>query len=196
VDIRRLDLAQLRGAIGLVPQDPVLFAGTVADNVRYGQANADAEDVNAALVDANALEFVMDLPDGLATALGEAGVGLSGGQRQRLAIARALITRPSLLLMDEATSALDAHSEDLIRNTIADLGGRCTVLIIAHRLSTVVQADRIVVLDGGRLVAQGNHADLVERSPLYREFAEIQFGAFGSGGEASRVRTETGRGGA
>jgi ATP-binding cassette subfamily B protein len=196
VDIRRLDLAQLRGAIGLVPQDPVLFAGTVADNVRYGQANADAEDVNAALVDANALEFVMDLPDGLATALGEAGVGLSGGQRQRLAIARALITRPSLLLMDEATSALDAHSEDLIRNTIADLGGRCTVLIIAHRLSTVVQADRIVVLDGGRLVAQGNHADLVESSPLYREFAEIQFGAFGSGGEASRVRTETGRGGA
>jgi ATP-binding cassette subfamily B protein len=95
--------------------------------------------------------------------------------------------------MDEATSALDAQSEDLIRNTIAALGGRCTVLIIAHRLSTVVQADRIVVLDGGRLVAEGNHAELLERSPLYREFAEIQLGAFGNGGEASKARTEVGR---
>lgn len=196
VDIRRLDLAQLRNAIGLVPQDPVLFAGTVADNVRYGRADADAADVHAALADANALEFVMSLPDGLATSLGESGVGLSGGQRQRLAIARALVTRPSILLMDEATSALDAQSEDLIRSTIAALGGRCTVLIIAHRLSTVVRADRIVVLDGGRLVAEGNHAELVERSPLYREFAEIQLGAFGNGGEASKARIETGRAGA
>ena len=196
VDIRQLDLAQLRDAIGLVPQDPVLFAGTVADNVRYGRADAAAEAVKAALVDANALEFVMDLPDALSTPLGESGVGLSGGQRQRLAIARALVTKPSVLLMDEATSALDAQSEDLIRNTIAGLGGRCTVLIIAHRLSTVIQADRILVLDGGRLLAEGNHVDLLERSPLYREFAEIQLGAFGGDVGAPRARSESWRAGA
>ena len=196
VDIRQLDPAQLRDAVGLVPQDPVLFAGTVADNVRYGRADAAEEVVTAALADANALEFVMDLPDALATPLGESGVGLSGGQRQRLAIARALVTQPSVLLMDEATSALDAQSEDLIRNTIAALGGRCTVLIIAHRLSTVIRADRIVVLDGGRLVAEGSHADLLERSPLYREFAEIQLGAFSGDGGAPQVRSEGSRAGA
>lgn len=178
IDVRLLNPTDLRGTIGLVPQDPLLFAGSVADNVRYGAPDATEESVRGALEDANALEFVAALPGGLDTRLGESGVGLSGGQRQRLAIARALVTSPSVLLMDEATSALDAHSEELIRSTLVSLARRCTVMIIAHRLSTVIQADRIVVLDGGRVVAQGAHMELLEHSPLYREFAEIQLKGF------------------
>jgi ATP-binding cassette subfamily B protein len=174
VDLRRCTLQQLRRQMALVPQDPVLFAGSVLQNVRYGDAQASEADVRAALTAAGAASFVDAFPDGLATRIGEAGVGLSGGQRQRLAIARALLTRPRLLLLDEATSALDAQSEEAIRQTLRNLHGRTTVLIIAHRLSTVVAADRIVVLDAGRVVAQGRHDELLNASPLYREFAEIQ----------------------
>ncbi len=174
IDLRRCTLHELRRQMALVPQDPVLFAGTVLDNIRYGDVHASKVAVDAALTAAGAASFVDAFPDGVATRVGEGGVGLSGGQRQRLAIARALLTRPRLLLLDEATSALDAQSEEAIRQTLRDLHGHTTVLIIAHRLSTVVAADRIVVIDAGRVVAQGRHDELLNASPLYREFAEIQ----------------------
>jgi ATP-binding cassette subfamily B protein len=177
VDVRHCTLQTVRDQIGWVPQDPVLFAGSVLDNVRYGDASASDERVREALSAAGAATFVDAFPDGLATHIGEAGVGLSGGQRQRLAIARALLKRPRLLLLDEATSALDAQSEEAIRATVRALRGRTTVLIIAHRLSTVVEADRIVVLDAGRVVAEGAHEELLARSPLYREYAQIQLAA-------------------
>lgn len=177
VDLRDCALEDVRGQIAFVPQDPILFSGSIADNLRYGAPAASDAELQHALAEAHADTFVGQLPDGLATIIGEDGVGLSGGQRQRLAIARALLNRPRLLLMDEATSALDAQSEEAIRGTLRDLRGRCSVLIIAHRLSTVVEADRIVVLDGGRVVGSGNHQALLRESPLYREFAEIQLTA-------------------
>jgi ATP-binding cassette subfamily B protein len=149
----------------------------VVDNLRYGDADASEAAVRDALNAAGALTFVEAFPDGLATRVGEGGVGLSGGQRQRLAIARAILTKPRLLLLDEATSALDAQSEEAIRRTLRTLRGHTTVLIIAHRLSTVVEADRIVVLEAGRVVAQGPHEELLSTSPLYREYAEIQLAA-------------------
>ena len=174
VDARHLSLETLRRQIAFVPQNPVLFAGTVRDNVRYGDADAEDARVLAALRAAHATEFVEALADGLDTVVGEDGQGLSGGQRQRLAIARALLPEPRILLMDEATSALDARSEQAIRQTIAELRGRCTILIVAHRLSTVAHADRIVVLAEGRIVAEGTHEDLLRENGLYRDFAEIQ----------------------
>ncbi len=174
IDLRRCSLRDLRHQVGFVPQDPVLFAGNVLENLRYGEPDADDAAVRAALAAAGALTFVDGFPDGLATRIGEGGVGLSGGQRQRLAIARALIKQPRLLLLDEATSALDAQSEEAIRATVRALRGRTTVLIIAHRLSTVIDADRIVVLDAGVVVAEGSHDELLNTSPLYREYAQIQ----------------------
>jgi len=175
IDLRQCGLHELRAQVAFVPQDPVLFSGPIADNVRYGVLDADDEAVGDALRAAHAQTFVSALPNGAGTQVGEDGVGLSGGQRQRLAIARALLRRPRLLLMDEATSALDAQSEEEIRRTLRGLHGRCSVIIIAHRLSTVVEADRIVVIDGGRVVGEGSHETLLEGNPLYREFAEIQF---------------------
>jgi ATP-binding cassette subfamily B protein len=174
VDLRQYTLAELRHQMGLVPQDPMLFAGSVLDNVRYGNPDAGEQAVRDALEAAGALGFVTGFPDGLQTRIGEGGVGLSGGQRQRLAIARALLTKPRLLLLDEVTSALDAQSEEAIRRTVRALHGRTTVLIIAHRLSTVIDADRIVVLDGGRVIDEGIHENLLLTSALYREYAEIQ----------------------
>ncbi|MCZ6887669.1 MAG: ABC transporter transmembrane domain-containing protein [Gammaproteobacteria bacterium] len=174
VPARDLALDALRESIGVVPQDPTLFAGTLRDNLTYGDPDADEASCEDALRAAHALEFIEALPEGLTTRVGEDGQGLSGGQRQRLAIARAMLVRPSILLMDEVTSALDAHSEDAIRETLAGLKGKCTVVIIAHRLSTVVQADRILVLDGGRIVGAGTHQELLSSNVLYKEFAEIQ----------------------
>lgn len=174
VDLRRCALRDVRRQIGFVPQDPVLFAGSVLDNLRYGAPDADEVAVRDALAAAGALAFVDAFPDGMATRVGEAGVGLSGGQRQRLAIARALLKQPRLLLLDEATSALDAQSEEAIRATVRTLRGRTTVLIIAHRLSTVIEADRIIVLEGGTVVAEGSHEQLLSTSALYREYAQIQ----------------------
>ena len=176
LDIRRLDLVALRRAIGLVAQEPVLFSGSVADNLRYGDAEADLGTLRVAAQDASALAFIEALPQGFDTPLGPGGVQLSGGQRQRLAIARALLKNPAVLLLDEATSALDAESERLVQQALDRLMVGRTSIVIAHRLATVIAADRLLVLDGGRLVAAGTHAELITNSPLYRHLAALQFG--------------------
>ncbi len=169
-DLRRSDV---RKRIGFVPQDPVLFAGSLRSNVLYGNPNATEAQLQNALRLAHAA-FVDDLPDGLDTQVGEGGVGLSGGQKQRLAIARALVTDPAILLLDEVTSALDAESEYAIRRSMEEIKGRCSVLVIAHRLSTARQADRILVLDNGSLVAAGGHEALTRSNDLYARFARLQ----------------------
>lgn len=172
-----LKLADVRGCVGYVPQDPVMFSGTLRDNLTYARADASQAQIEEAMRVANAYDFVMQLPDKLDTRVGEDGVGLSGGQRQRLAIARALLSAPSILLLDEATSALDADSEHQIRQSIERLKGQMTIMVIAHRLSTVRQANRILVLEGGQLVDAGSHEELLTSSPLYARFAKMQFAA-------------------
>ncbi|MGY6565469.1 ABC transporter transmembrane domain-containing protein [Halomonas sp. KM-1] len=176
IDLRECDPKALRAGMGLVAQEPVLFTGTVADNLRYGKPDATVDELRAAARDANALGFVEALPHGFDTELGPGGVQLSGGQRQRLAIARALLKDPSVLLLDEATSALDAESERLVQQALDRLMVGRTSLVIAHRLATVTAADRLLVFDEGHLVAAGRHGELLERSPLYRHLAELQFG--------------------
>ncbi|WFM72730.1 ABC transporter transmembrane domain-containing protein [Halomonas sp. CKK8] len=176
LDLRDLDPRELRHALGLVAQEPVLFSGSVAENLRFGRPTASLDELRRAAGDANALGFIEALPRGFDTSLGPGGVQLSGGQRQRLAIARALLKAPRVLLLDEATSALDAESERLVQQALDRLMVGRTSLVIAHRLATVVAADRLLVLDNGRLVASGRHDELLEASPLYRHLAELQFG--------------------
>ncbi|TAL71494.1 MAG: ATP-binding cassette domain-containing protein [Rhodanobacter sp.] len=175
VDLRAIALPALRGAIALVPQETAIFAGSAADNIRFGRAEASDADVVAAAQAAEADDFIAALPDGYAAELGERGTRLSGGQRQRIAIARAILRDAPLLLLDEATSALDAQSEAAIQQALARLEHGRTTLVIAHRLATVQRADRIVVLDGGRIVAQGTHASLLAEDGLYAELARLQF---------------------
>ncbi|MGM0823459.1 MAG: ABC transporter transmembrane domain-containing protein [Pseudomonadota bacterium] len=175
-DIRTLDLVALRSVMGLVAQAPVLFSGTVAENLRYGDPRASSEKLRMAAQDASALDFIDALPQGFETPLGPGGVQLSGGQRQRLAIARALLKDPAVLLLDEATSALDAESERLVQQALDRLMVGRTSIVIAHRLATVIAADRLLVLDGGRLVAAGTHRELITTSTLYRHLAALQFG--------------------
>lgn len=169
----------LRRQYALVAQNPALFRGTVLANIRYGRPDASLASVEAAARGAHAHEFIEQLPQGYQTLLGEGGIGLSGGQRQRLAIARALLVDAPILLLDEATSALDAQSEHLIQQALPKLMAGRTTLVIAHRLATVQHAERIAVIDRGRLVAVGNHRQLIEQSPLYARLAALQFGATG-----------------
>jgi ATP-binding cassette subfamily B protein len=174
-EIRNLDLHALRDAIGIVPQDTVVFATSAMENIRYGRADASDGEVVAAAKLAAAHEFIEKLPEGYGSFLGERGVRLSGGQRQRIAIARALLKNPPLLLLDEATSALDAESERLVQGALeAAMAGR-TTLVIAHRLATVKRADRILVMDEGRLVETGTHAELVAQGGIYANLAALQF---------------------
>jgi ATP-binding cassette subfamily B protein len=173
-DIRDLDPAWLRRLVGVVSQEPVLFSTTIADNVRYGRPEATDAEVREALRAANALGFVEGFPDGLATKVGERGQQLSGGQKQRIAIARALLKDPRILLLDEATSALDAESEALVQDALAKLMRGRTSVVIAHRLSTVIGADRVVVVDGGQVVESGTHAELLARGGVYARLVEKQ----------------------
>jgi ATP-binding cassette subfamily B protein len=174
IDIRDLDPQALRGRIGLVAQDPVIFSVSARENIRYGRPDASDEEVNAAVQAANA-RFLFDLPQGLDTFLGEKGVRLSGGQRQRIAIARAILRDPPVLLLDEATSALDAEAERAVQEALATLAKGRTTLVVAHRLATIRGADRIVVLEAGRIVETGTHAALVEAGGLYSRLAALQF---------------------
>ena len=184
VDLRDLDPSWLRSQVGVVSQEPVLFSTTIADNVRYGRPGATDAEVRDALGNANALQFVLGFPDGLATKVGERGQQLSGGQKQRVAIARAILKDPRLLLLDEATSALDAESEALVQEALARLMRGRTSIVIAHRLSTVVGADRVVVIDGGRVVESGRHAVLVSPRRRLRQAG----GAPGAAGVGRRSR--------
>jgi ATP-binding cassette subfamily B protein len=176
VDIRSLRLQDLRRHLALVSQDPVLFTGSVDDNIRYGRPDTDRSSVVEAARTAFASDFIEALPEGYDTELGEGGVRLSGGQRQRIAIARAVLRDPRILLLDEATSSLDAESEHMVQQALERLAVGRTTLIIAHRLATVMEADRILVLDRGRIVAGGRHDQLLRSSSLYARLAELQFG--------------------
>ncbi|MEM6638654.1 MAG: ABC transporter transmembrane domain-containing protein [Pseudomonadota bacterium] len=175
VDLRQADLATLRQRFGLVAQDSVIFSATALENIRYGRPDASDDDVYAAATAAHAHDFLSALPHGYQSHLGERGVRLSGGQRQRLAIARALLRDPPVLLLDEATSALDAHSEKVVQRALDRLMTDRTTLVVAHRLATVRNADTILVLDNGRIVAKGNHEELLASGGLYADLAALQF---------------------
>lgn len=177
------DPADIRERMALVPQDTVLFAASARDNLRYGKWDATDEEIWEAARAANAEKFLMELPDGLDSFMGEAGTRLSGGQRQRVAIARALLRQSPILLLDEATSALDAESEKLVQDALERLMRDRTTIVIAHRLATIRSADRIIVMDEGQIVEQGDHDSLVNRNGLYAKLAELQF----NGGEQSKA---------
>jgi subfamily B ATP-binding cassette protein MsbA len=175
IDLRDYEVGSLRRMMGIVTQDPLLFNDTVARNVAYGVTDADPEAVHRAALAANADHFIREMPSGYETKVGERGMRLSGGERQRVAIARAIFKDPALLLLDEATSNLDSESELLVQEALEVLFRGRTVFVIAHRLSTIQRADRILVLDQGRIVETGTHAELVKRPGLYQKLHRLQF---------------------
>jgi ATP-binding cassette, subfamily B, bacterial len=172
-----VDPIELRSHIALVSQQPAMFTGDVFENIRYGRPDACDEEVIEAAKSAYAHEFIEQLPRAYKSFLGESGIRLSGGQRQRIAIARAILKNPEILLLDEATSALDAESERKVQMALEQLMRNRTTVIIAHRLATVINVDRIAVMEEGRLIAQGSHQELLLSCPLYARLAELQFSA-------------------
>jgi len=176
-DVRLLRISSILEHIAIVPQETVLFSGTVRDNIRYGKPDASDEEVLAAAVAAHANDFIMDMPEHYETHIEERGANLSGGQKQRIAIARALITKPSILILDDATSAIDVETETKIHAAIAKATMGITLIMVAQRISTVLNADKIIVLDEGRIVAEGTHRELLKKSPIYKEIYDSQLGA-------------------
>jgi ABC-type multidrug transport system fused ATPase/permease subunit len=175
-DAASFPLSALRSQMAIVPQDVFLFGGTIRENIAYGKPGATTAEIESAARKANAWEFIERFPEGLETIVGERGIQLSGGQRQRIAIARAVLKDPRVLILDEATSALDSESERLVQDALEKLMEGRTSIVIAHRLSTVRQADKIIVLDKGRLVEEGTHQELIlVEGGLYRNLSEMQF---------------------
>src|SRR5690606_3125230 len=174
VDIRELDEALLRRSIGIALQETVLFSGTIRDNIRYGKPEASDDEVIEAAKMAQAHDFIMRLPDGYDAMVGQRGVNLSGGQKQRLAIARALLLKPAVLILDDSTSAVDVATDARIQRALDSLPSQQTRIMIAQRISTVQRADLILLLDDGEIVAQGTHEELMASSPIYREIADSQ----------------------
>lgn len=175
-DLREYDVSTYRDIVGYVSQDPFVFNGTVRENILFGREFSDAEVVNAAKL-AHAHEFIMELPDGYDTLVGDQGITLSGGEKQRIVIARAMIRRPEFLILDEATSSLDNISEAAVQRAIDEVAKECTTLVIAHRLSTVRNADRIVVIEKGRVIEEGTHDELMEKKGKYWEMSTTRNGA-------------------
>jgi ATP-binding cassette subfamily B protein len=176
IDVRDVTLDSLRRHIGIAMQDPVLFSGTVRESIAYGNPDATDEEVIAAAEAVQAHDFIQAFPHGYDTQVGQRGVNLSGGQKQRIAIARALLTRPSILILDDSTSSVDVATEAKIETALEELRNGCTTFVIAQRVSTVLNADKIVVMDRGRIVAIGPHAQLLQSSPVYQEIYESQLG--------------------
>lgn len=174
-DIRKVTLDSLREQVGIVPQETVLFNGSVYDNILYGRLDATREEVEAAAKAANAHDFIMQLPNGYETMLGDRGMNISGGQRQRISIARAILKNPQILILDEATSALDTESERVVQEALDRLMVGRTSFVIAHRLSTIKNADKIMVLEKGQLIEQGNHDELMAMDGLYAHLYKIQY---------------------
>jgi ATP-binding cassette subfamily B protein len=176
IDVRDLAKGALRERIGTALQVPILFSGTVRDNISYGRPDASEEEIAEAAKTAQAHRFIGELPDGYETRIGQRGVNLSGGQKQRIAIARALLTRPAVLILDDCTSAVDLETEARIQAALEDASPEATRFVIAQRISSVMGADRILVLEDGRVAAQGTHAELMDASAIYREIYESQLG--------------------
>jgi len=179
-DVRDLPLRDLRQHVGVALQEAVLFTGTIRDNIRYGNPNASDDEVIAAAKAAQAHDFIMETPDGYDTMVGQRGVNLSGGQKQRMSIARALLVKPRVLILDDSTSAVDVDTEAKIQDALDELMEECTSFVIAQRISTVLNADEIVVMDDGRIESVGTHLELLEKSPIYREIFESQLGNGGA----------------
>ena len=171
-----MSLQKYRNHIGIVPQETFLFSGTIGENIGFGKDNVSKDEIINAAKMANAYNFIMELPNQFETEVGERGVLLSGGQKQRLAIARALIQNPSIMILDEATSALDTESERLVQEALDTLMKGRTTFVIAHRLSTIINADKIVVMENGEIKEVGTHQKLLENNGIYRKLYEIQFG--------------------
>jgi ATP-binding cassette subfamily B protein len=176
VDVRDIKMSSLRGRMGISLQEAILFSGTIRDNIRYGDPDASDEELIEAAKTAQAHEFIMSFPEGYDTMVGQRGVNLSGGQKQRIAIARALLVKPKILILDDSTSAVDVETEAEIENALESLMDDTTSFIVAQRISTVLKADKILVLDNGRIAAEGSHEELMETSPLYREIYDSQLG--------------------
>jgi ATP-binding cassette subfamily B multidrug efflux pump len=176
IDVRDVDKDTLRRHIGIALQETVLFSGTIRDNIRYGRPEASDEEVVAAAMAAQAHDFIMSFPDGYDTVLGQRGVNLSGGQKQRIAIARALLLQPAVLILDDSTSSVDVETESKIQTALEEVMRDRTSFVIAQRVSTVLTADKILVLDDGQIAAQGTHAELLASSPIYREIYDSQLG--------------------
>lgn len=174
-DLRDLTLESLRSMVGIVTQETILFNDTVRANIAYGRSDLPFERIREAAVAAYAEEFIDEMQDAYDTVIGESGLRLSGGQRQRLAIARALLKNPPILILDEATSQLDSESEALVQKALYNLMEGRTTVVIAHRLATVSRADRIVVMEGGRVVEEGTHAELMDRGGTYKRLHDLQF---------------------